>query len=131
MNILFVCSQGVIRSRTAEVLATFGGIDARSCGTDDDAIVTVRNGMLLWADHIVCMERFHADYVRLFCGAEGIPISWLNIPDEFMPFDDELVALLIGALRNKIPAVSEAIERGRSHRDAILAASCPTPSSST
>lgn len=36
--ILYVCSQGMIRSCTAEVLAVRAGLDARSCGTDADAV---------------------------------------------------------------------------------------------
>ena len=44
-TILFVCSQGRIRSRTAEVLAVRAGMDARSCGTDADAMVPI-NGAL-------------------------------------------------------------------------------------
>jgi predicted protein tyrosine phosphatase len=39
--ILFVCSQGMIRSRTAEVLTIRTDLVARSCGTDFDAIVPV------------------------------------------------------------------------------------------
>ena len=113
MNVLFVCSQGVIRSRTAEVLATLGGISARSCGTDDDAIIPVNNRLLAWAGHVICMEKFHADYVRLFCSAEGIPVQSLGIPDEFMPFDEELVSLLIGSLHYKLEQVSDAIVAGR------------------
>lgn len=112
-RILFVCSQGVIRSRTAEVLASLGGMDARSCGTDNDAIVPINNRLIAWADHVVCMEKFHADCVRLFCHADGVPIQSLGIPDEFHPFDDELVALLIGSLHYKLEHVSDAIIAGR------------------
>ena len=112
MNVLFVCSQGVIRSRTAEVLATLGGLSARSCGTDDDAIIPVNNRLLAWADHVICMEKWHADYVRLFCAAESVPMQSLGIPDEFMPFDDELAALLIGSLHYKLEQASEAIRLG-------------------
>lgn len=116
MNVLFVCSQGVIRSRTAEVLATLGGINARSCGTDDDAIVPVNNRLIAWADQVICMEKFHSDYVKLFCAADGVPVQSLGIPDEYMPFDDELVALLIGSLHYKLEPASDAIRAGNERR---------------
>lgn len=113
MNVLFVCSQGVIRSRTAEVLAVLGGISARSCGTDDDAIIPVNSRLIAWADHVICMERRHAKNVRPFCESEVVPVQSLGIPDEFMPFDEELVALLIGSLRYKLEQASDAIVAGR------------------
>lgn len=113
MNVLFVCAQGVIRSRTAEVLSTLGGMNARSCGIDDDAIVPVNNRLLAWADHIVCMEKLHSDYVKLFCECDPASVISLGIPDEYMPFDDELIALLIGSLHYKLEQVSDAIVAGR------------------
>lgn len=113
MNVLFVCAQGAIRSRTAEILSTLGGMNARSCGIDDDAIVPVNNRLLAWADHIVCMEKFHADYVKLFCECDPASVISLGIPDEYMPFDDELTALLIGSLHYKLEQVSDAIVAGR------------------
>ena len=116
MNVLFVCAQGAIRSRTAEILSTLGGMNARSCGIDDDAIVPVNNRLLAWADHIVCMEKFHADYVKLFCECDPASVISLGIPDEYMPFDDELTALLIGSLHYKLEQVSDAIVAGRDAR---------------
>ena len=113
MNVLFVCAQGAIRSRTAEVLSTLGGMSARSCGIDDDAIVPVNNRLLAWADHIVCMEKLHSDYVKLFCECDPASVISLGIPDEYMPFDDELIALLIGSLHYKLEQVSDAIVAGR------------------
>lgn len=113
MKILFVCSQGVIRSRTAEVLSLLGGLDSRSCGTDPDAINPVSNSQLLWADQIVCMERKHSKIVLEMMGSEGKDACSLGIPDDYNPFDEELIGLLIGSLRHKIEEASLAIERGR------------------
>lgn len=112
MKVLFVCSQGVIRSRTAEILCTLGGMNARSCGIDEDAVTPISNGQLLWADEIVCMGREHSKIVSEMMGSEGKPVCSLGIPDDYDPFDDELVALLIGSLRHKVEEASMAIETG-------------------
>lgn len=109
---LFVCSQGVIRSRTAEVLSLLGGIHSRSSGTDEDALTVLNNSMLLWADKIICMEKEHLEIVQSFMGSEGKSIHVLNIPDEYMPFDELLVGQLIGSLRSKAPELSEAVKKG-------------------
>ena len=113
MNVVLGCAQGAIRSRTAEVLSTLGGMSARSCGIDNDAIVPVNNRLLAWADYIVCMEKLHSDYVKLFCECDPASVISLGIPDEYMPFDDELIALLIGSLHYKLEQVSDAIVAGR------------------
>lgn len=112
--ILFVCSQGRIRSRTAEVLALLGGIDARSCGTDEDALAPL-NPQLLWpADLVVCMERRHAKRVETYMAAEGKPVVSLGIEDEWEPFDPELVRQLISLIRHRLmdDALADAMERG-------------------
>lgn len=112
MKVLFVCSQGRMRSRTAEILSLHGGLEARSCGTDADALVPINNALLRWCDWIICMQREHSELASEHMGAEGKSCCSLGIPDEFLPFDSELVGLLIGALRHKVPAASAAIERG-------------------
>jgi predicted protein tyrosine phosphatase len=112
MKVLFVCSQGRMRSRTAEILSLYGGLEARSCGTDADALVPVNNELLRWCDWIICMEQRHSEQVFAYMGSEGKSLCSLGIPDEFLLFDSDLIGLLIGALRHKVPAASAAIERG-------------------
>lgn len=113
MKILYVCSQGVIRSRTAETLSLLGGVHARSCGTDEHAVAPINNSALLWADEIVCMEKHHAKIVKEMMGSEGKIVQSLGIEDIYDPFDDELIALLIGSLHYKIEQASEAIRIGK------------------
>ena len=110
MTTLFVCSQGAIRSRTSEVLSLLGDQFARSCGTDDDAVVTLNNELLRNAELIVCFEPEHMDKVGFYMGSEGKEIVCLHIPDVFDPFDEELVKRTIQALRGR--SVSAAIETG-------------------
>jgi len=110
MTTLFVCSQGRIRSRSAEVLTLLGGQDARSCGIDDDAVVILNNELMRDADLIVCFEPAHADKVRLYMGSEGKEVICLHIPDVFDPFDPQMVYRTIQALHGR--SVSKAIERG-------------------
>lgn len=77
-TILVCLIAGKIRSRTAEVLAVRGGMDARSCGTDADAIVPINDHLIREADIIVCMEDHHAATVREFMHAEDKAIHVLN-----------------------------------------------------
>lgn len=108
-TILFVCSQGRIRSRTAEVLAVRGGMDARSCGTDVDAMVPINDHLIREADIIVCMEEHHAATVREFMHAEGKSIHVLGIEDIYEPFTPRLVAVLINKIGALLPDVSRAM----------------------
>ena len=108
-TILFVCSQGRIRSRTAEVLAVRAGMDARSCGTDADAMVPVNDHLIREADIIVCMEEHHAATVREFMHAEGKTIHVLGIEDIYEPFTPRLVAVLIAKIGARLPDVSRAM----------------------
>ncbi|MFZ4538197.1 hypothetical protein [Propionivibrio sp.] len=109
MTILFVCSQGKIRSRTAEILAVRGGMDARSCGTDADAIVPINDHLVREADIIVCMEAHHAVTVREFMHAKGKTIHVLGIEDIYEPFAPLLVATLAAKLNATLPEVSQAM----------------------
>jgi predicted protein tyrosine phosphatase len=109
---LFVCSQAMIRSRTAEVLCLLGGLPARCAGTAEEAFVPVNDALLDGASEVVCMEREHADFVRGFRAARGRPVCSLGIPDEFEPFSPALVEQLVAALRSRAPEAAQAVERG-------------------
>lgn len=112
--VLFVCSQGRIRSRTAEVIALLGGVHARSCGTDADALSPITNGLLRAADTIICMERAHAQEVKTYMGAEGKVIVSLGIEDVWNPFDPMLIERLILYIRHRLgeDALSDAMAKG-------------------
>ncbi|WP_263770123.1 hypothetical protein [Propionivibrio soli] len=108
-QVLFVCSQGAIRSRTAEVLAIRGGLDARSCGTDSDAVVPINDSLIRISDYIVCMEEHHAAAVREFMHAEGKPIYVLGIEDIYEPFSPALIAILREKLSDRLPKLAETL----------------------
>jgi predicted protein tyrosine phosphatase len=111
--ILFVCSQGRIRSRTAEVLAIRGGLDARSCGTDGDAIVPINDHLVRLADVVVCMEAIHASAVCEFMHAEGKEIHVLDIEDVYEPFSPSLVTQLVEKCKEPLPEIAAAIATGK------------------
>lgn len=119
--ILFVCSQGLIRSRTAEVLTLLGGLNARCCGLDDDAMAPVSQKLLLGADVIACMEQRHSRKIQSYMAAEGKTIVTLSIEDVWNPFDPMLVHWLEIGLRAKLDedcyaqAIARGYERMRGH----------------
>jgi len=110
-RVLYVCSQGVIRSRTAEVLTLFGGVTARSCGIDADALAPASNALATWAEIVVCMERRHQRYMNEFMGMEEKPSVCLDLPDIYRPFEPKLVRDLISRLVLQ-PQLQAAVEMG-------------------
>jgi predicted protein tyrosine phosphatase len=52
-RLLFVCSIGMLRSPTAQVVATRMGYNARACGSDQKmALIPISSNLIEWADHI-------------------------------------------------------------------------------
>jgi predicted protein tyrosine phosphatase len=112
--ILYVCSQGRIRSRTAEVLTLLGGEQARSCGIDKDAISQLNSRLVLEADIIICMQQEHANAVYDLMASDGKRIEVMMLPDIFNPYDDHFINLLITNLRIAgLDEYAAAISRGR------------------
>lgn len=112
--ILYVCSQGRLRSRTAEVLTLLGGEAARSCGIDSDALVTINPRLVFEAHVIVCMQQVHADAVQEFPESVGKQIEVMGLPDVFNPFDDHFSNLIIPNLKLVgLYEYAKAIEKGR------------------
>lgn len=108
----------MIRSRTAEVLAQRGGLDARSCGSDIDPAVPVplSNNLLAMANIVVCMEEEHAAAVRsLAMFGPGCPpvLGVIDVPDIFDPFDHTLISRIVSGLESiRLHEVAAAIRRG-------------------
>lgn len=112
--ILFVCSLGKLRSRTAELLCLFGGLDARACGTAPEALAPVSDGLLREADLVVCMEAVHQRALRSFQHYGACETVTLGIEDCYDRLEPELVALLCYQVRLHAPHVAAAMERGKS-----------------
>ncbi|MEX3983723.1 hypothetical protein AB4Y45_32595 [Paraburkholderia sp. EG287A] len=110
-HVLFVCSQARLRSRTAELLCLFGGMNARCAGTDFDALAPVSKPAVEGARLVVCMEAKHSRALR----KQGLAPDWmvtLAIPDRYDRLEPELVDVLIQSMDAHSPDVAEAMRRG-------------------
>ena len=95
LKLLFVCSMNQWRSPTAErIYADKPLVVARSRGTSEKAVKTVKSADLQWADIIFVMERKHRE--RLLSNFPGEmhfkEIHVLDIPDNYRYMDPELIA---------------------------------------
>ncbi len=93
-KILFICSKNRLRSRTAEDLyMNTDGIEVRSAGFDDDAVVQVTEEHIAWADVVFVFEKRHLQQIRkrFRKQATGRRIVCLHIPDQFDYMDPRLV----------------------------------------
>jgi predicted protein tyrosine phosphatase len=105
-QVLFVCSQNRLRSRTAEaVFEGRAGISARSAGILPVARVHVDEALVVWADIVFGMEAEHVDYVRTHfpAAAAGKVLVSLEIPDDYDYMQPELVALLEARVASHLP----------------------------
>lgn len=90
-RILFVCSVGMLRSPTAQMVASQFGLNARAAGSAVDiALVPISCNLIDWAQHIVFMNRenYHEarrhfvpidDYANII---DGKSVVW-DIPDHY------------------------------------------------
>jgi predicted protein tyrosine phosphatase len=97
MNVLFICSQNMLRSPTAErVFAHYPGLTTSSAGTAEDAEKPVTAEMIEWAEMIFAMENLHARLLKERFGKllEGKPLITLRIRDDFEFMDPALIEIL-------------------------------------
>ncbi|WP_415913037.1 hypothetical protein [Neptuniibacter sp. QD37_11] len=104
MRILFVCTQGKDRSRTAAEVASASGIDARYGGVSLDAVRPVSIDDFHWADVIVCMEQCHRSKVRRRQSGLSKKIAVWGVPDHYLYGSDELRSLVKNKLTGGIYA---------------------------
>ena len=100
-RLLFVCSQNLLRSPTAEkVFDSMGNIQAHSAGLNTGATIPVTEELINWASLIVVMEKHHMNKLRKKFHANllGKRIVCLNIPDDYAYMDEELIQLLKGKM---------------------------------
>lgn len=99
---LFVCSANMLRSPTAEHVARSMGFSADSAGAVPEwAVRPLTVEAIQRAEHIVCMERSHADAV-LKLVPDCVVQVW-NIPDDFDYCSPELVAMIRKRLETRVP----------------------------
>jgi predicted protein tyrosine phosphatase len=103
VNILFLCTANIQRSKTAEELfrAVNSNHQYKSAGLSEKYVKKAnsslcREEMLQWADQIYVFEQQHIERIQSYTGDVYLPkISNLNIPDNYQYFQRELVLLLL------------------------------------
>ena len=103
MNILFLCTANIQRSKTAEEVFRAAnnnhqyksaGLSAKYVEKANSTLCTKE--MLLWADQIYVFEQQHIDRIKKHTSDIYLPkITNLNIPDVYQYFQRELVLLLL------------------------------------
>ncbi len=97
MNILFICSRNLWRSRTAETIFKDNKDHlVKSAGTATSARVRVSAKLIIWADIIFVMEKKHKQ--RL---SENFPdemqskeVFVLDIADDYRYMDEALIEII-------------------------------------
>lgn len=95
-KLLFVCSQNVQRSLTAErLLDGVGGYEARSAGTERRARLRLTEDLVRWSEIIFVMESKHLHALRKEFKRElaGKRLICLQIPDCYGFMNARLVEL--------------------------------------
>lgn len=99
MNILFLCTANIQRSRTAEELFKSrypdhsfrsAGLSEKECSRNESTLCTEE--MLQWADHVYVFEQMHIDRIEQHTGQRYIhKIECLEIEDIYQYMQAELV----------------------------------------
>ena len=97
-HLLFICTGNVNRSPTAESLfsnSTF--YEAKSAGTDQNAVVRVSQVLIDWADVVFVMsekEDGHLAFIENNFSVKDKLVCDLDVPDNYDRDDSELIGLL-------------------------------------
>ncbi|HEX4585520.1 MAG TPA: low molecular weight protein tyrosine phosphatase family protein [Burkholderiaceae bacterium] len=105
-RVLFVCSQNLLRSPTAEqVFAGYPGIECMSAGTNHDAENPITPELIQWADVIFVMEPSHRSKLKARFGKylANRRLICLDIPDDYSFMDAELVRILKAKVPRLLP----------------------------
>ncbi len=105
-HVLFVCSQNLLRSPTAEqVFADWPGIETASAGTNPDAVIPVTPELLQWADTIFVMEEAHRSRLSARFGTYlgRARVICLQIPDRYRRMDPQLIRILQQRVPGHLP----------------------------
>lgn len=106
MRLLFLCDQNRFRSPTAAALFSMEqGIETASAGVGRNAVVSLTEDLVAWADLIFVMEKAHYNRLlrRFRHQLPGKRVVVLDIPDEYDYMEPELVDILKHRVRNHIP----------------------------
>ncbi len=103
MNVLFVCTQNLMRSPTAEAL--YRGrrdLEVRSAGIAPDARVPVTEELLQWSETTFAMDEGHRLYLQtnfFWVWGRAKRIVCLDVPDALQYMAPVLVLILTEKLR--------------------------------
>lgn len=101
MKVLFICSQGKYRSRTAaDYFKSVWGWDTDFAGTDIDAVKRVTESQVREADLIICMENSHRNKIRRKWKGLSKKIKVWGIEDEYYYYDPLLLSELLCRMRS-------------------------------
>lgn len=96
-KVVFVCSMGILRSATGARLYAHK-YNTRTAGTWDDALVTLTDKLILWANQLVFVnQENYAQALRKWENDEDMVLTIqdkavvLNIPDNFEHMHPELI----------------------------------------
>lgn len=106
MNILFLCTANIQRSKTAEELfrAIKNDNSYRSAGLSEKYVIKAgttlcTTEMLDWADKIYVFEQKHIERLQQYAGIKHIKkVKNLDIEDKYQYFQKKLVLLLLNRL---------------------------------
>ena len=97
-RLLFICSGNLNRSPTAESLFSSSRFyEAKSSGTNENAVVRVSQELIDWADVVFVMsekEDGHLTILERTFNLRGKLVCDLDIPDNYDRDDPELINLL-------------------------------------
>ena len=105
-NVLFVCSQNLIRSVTAEDLfISWPDINVASAGTNHDAATPLTADLVESADIIIVMQNIHRQKLnaRFKSLLRNKKVVSLDIPDIYTYMDPELVKILNTVVPKHLP----------------------------
>jgi len=96
-RLLFICSANRLRSPTAEqVFCEYPDVEARSAGTNNDAVDPLTPEHFEDIDIVFVMEKAHRNKVsrKFKASLKKARLVCLNIPDDYEFMQPELIALL-------------------------------------
>lgn len=112
--ILFVCSQGDTRSKTAAALCMAVGYEALACGVEEHSSLAIGGDLISRSSAIFCMEESHRRKIQtqFLGGVTPCPVYVLGIRDEYEEVTPALIELLIARTNGVDALVSDALRKG-------------------
>lgn len=102
MNILFLCTSNIQRSKTAENLfkskypshdIKSAGLSEKYCKHYDSTLCTLE--LLDWADRVFVMEQMHVERLSIYAGEKYLKkVVMLGIEDIYQYMQPELISIL-------------------------------------